>query len=80
MVVTAILKFLCSFWYSEHKNYIQVFGFLPLPCPSCVQPPLCVMRVPLKGIAEVDELANILQELCLLLYINENQFQIHKTS
>jgi hypothetical protein len=38
------------------------------------------MRVPLKGIAEVDELANILQELCLLLYINENQFQIHKTS
>jgi hypothetical protein len=46
MVTPASLKFLYSFMYSKHTNLIQVFGFLPLPYPSTVQPPLSLACVP----------------------------------
>jgi hypothetical protein len=36
IVVSASLRVLCSFLYSEHINHIQVFGFLPFPSLPCV--------------------------------------------
>jgi hypothetical protein len=39
------LRLIYSFQYSEHVNHIQVFGFLPLPYPSCVQSSLSVTHV-----------------------------------
>jgi hypothetical protein len=35
IVASASLRLLYSFLYSEHINYIQVFGFLPFSYPSC---------------------------------------------
>jgi hypothetical protein len=34
MVASASLILLYSFLYSDHTNLIQVFGFLPFPCPA----------------------------------------------
>jgi hypothetical protein len=39
----ASLRLLYSFLYSKHINHNQVFSFLPLPYPSCVEPPLSVL-------------------------------------
>jgi hypothetical protein len=40
IVALASFRLLYSLLYSEHINHIQVFVFLPLPYPSCVQFPL----------------------------------------
>jgi hypothetical protein len=45
-VALASLRFLYAFLYSEYINLIQVFGFLFLPYPFHVQPPLSVTSIP----------------------------------
>jgi hypothetical protein len=42
IVASADLGLLYSLLYSGHINHIQVFDFLPLPCPSCARSPLSV--------------------------------------
>jgi hypothetical protein len=42
IVALANLKLLYSLLYSEHINHIQVLGFLPFPCFSCVHFPISV--------------------------------------
>jgi hypothetical protein len=49
IVASASLRSLYSLLYSEHINYIQVFGFLPFTYPSCMQSPRSVWPVSNNG-------------------------------
>jgi hypothetical protein len=44
-LASASLRLLYLLQYSEHINHIHIFGFFPLPYPSCAQSPLSMTSV-----------------------------------